>query len=100
MDGFTLSAALKDRARKMLGLDGLEALPTALVTRAEQLWRLDGFAANVPFTNPMFVPMGPVADIGMLYEAVATVVRRHDALRTRLAVQNERAIQIVEDWKI
>ena len=100
MDGFTLSAALKDRARKVLGLDGLEALPTALVTRAEQLWRLDGFAANVPFTNPMFVPMGPVADIGMLYEAVATVVRRHGALRTRLAVQNDRAIQIVEDWKI
>ncbi len=86
-------------ARHVLGLDKIESLPDALAPRAEQLWRLDDFAANVPFTNPMFVPMGASADIGLLYEAVATVVRRHEALRTRLAVCHDRAVQIVEDWK-
>jgi hypothetical protein len=47
----------------------------------------------------MFVPMGQDADIGRLYEAVATVVNRHEALRTRLAVRRGRAIQIAEDWQ-
>ena len=88
------------KAREVLGLDDLETLPTALAARAEQLWRLDGFAANVPFTNAMFVPMGPSADIGLLYEAVATVVDRHEALRTRLAILQGRAVQIAEDWKV
>ena len=87
------------KAREVLGLNDLETLPTALAARAEQLWRLDRFAANVPFTNPMFIPMGPSPDLGLLYESVATVVRRHEALRTRLAVHRGRAVQIVEDWK-
>jgi hypothetical protein len=83
----------------VLGLEDLETLPTALAARAEQLWRMDRFAANVPFTNPMFIPMGQSPDMGLLSEAVATVVRRHDALHTRLAVHRCRAVQIVEDWK-
>jgi hypothetical protein len=91
--------ALESRAREVLGLDDLESVPNALAARAEQLWRSDGFATSVPFTNAMFVPMGPSADTGMLYEAVAMVVRRHEALRTRLALQGNRAIQIAEDWK-
>jgi Condensation domain len=95
-----LNPAIESRARQILGLDDLETLPNALAPRAEQLWRLDGFAADVPFTNAMFVPMGQSADIGMLYESVATVVGRHEALRTRLALQGNRAIQIAEDWKV
>ena len=91
--------AVEARAREILGLDDLETVPSALQVRAEQLWRMDRFAANVPFTNPMFVPMGPVRDLGMLYAAVAEVVGRHEALRTRLAIRNGRAVQIVEDWK-
>jgi len=95
-----LPPAIENRARQVLGLDDLESVPNALAPRAEQLWRLDGFAANVPFTNAMFVPMGASADIGMLYQAVATVVDRHEALRTRLALQGKRAIQIAETWKV
>jgi hypothetical protein len=87
------------RAREVLGLDDLDTIPGALPPRAEQLWRIDQFAANVPFSNPMFVPMGPQPDIGRLYEAVAIVVGRHEALRTRLILQDGRAIQVVEDWK-
>jgi hypothetical protein len=86
-------------ARDILGLNDLQTAPDALAVRAEQLWRLDQFAANVPFTNPMFVPMGHSPDTGPLYEAVATVVRRHEALRTRLALRQGRAVQVVEDWK-
>ena len=92
-------AAVEARARKVLGLDDFESVPDALPVRAEQLWRMDRFAAHVPFTNPMFVPMGPVRDLGLLHEAVAGVVGRHEALRTRLAIRNDRAIQIVEEWK-
>ena len=93
-------ALLEAQARTVLGLGGLNAAPSALPPRAEQLWRMDGFAADVPFTNAMFVPMGQVADIGRLYEAVAIVVSRHHALRTRLAVRRGRAVQIAEDWKV
>ena len=93
-------AAAEAQARNVLGLGGLDAAPPALPPRAEQLWRLDGFAADVPFTNTMFVPMGQAADIGLLYEAVAAVVSRHEALRTRLAVRRGRVVQIAEDWKI
>jgi Condensation domain len=98
--GFNSEPAARLLARHVLGLDEIESQPDALAARAEQLWRLDHFAANVPFTNPMFVPMGRSADIGLLYQAVATVVRRHEALRTRLAVRHDRAVQIVEDWKV
>jgi hypothetical protein len=91
---------VEGQARDILGLNDLETLPTALAARAEQLWRTDRFAANVPFTNPMFIPMGSSPDMGLLYETVATVVRRHEALRTRLAVRGGRAIQIVEDWNV
>jgi hypothetical protein len=87
----------KERARSILGL--IERAPAALPPRVEQLWRMDGFARSVPFTNPMFVPLGPSPDMGLVYEAVARTVDRHPALRTRLAVQNGRGIQIVEPWK-
>ena len=94
-----LTPAIESRARQVLGLDGLEAVPNALAPRAEQLWRLDGFAANIPLVNTMFIPMGPVPDTGILHEAVALVVQRHEALRTRLTVCHRRADQIVEGWK-
>jgi hypothetical protein len=93
-------AAIEAHARTVLGLGGLDGAPSALPPRAEQLWRMDGFAADVPFTNAMFVPMGQVADIGLLYQAVAKVVGRHEALRSRLAVRRGRVVQIAEDWKV
>jgi hypothetical protein len=85
------------RAKSILGLT--ELAPGALPPRVEQLWRMDGFAGNIPFTNPMFVPLGLSPDMGLVYEAVARTVDRHPALRTRLAVKNGRGIQIVEAWK-
>lgn len=90
-------AAFLSGARGILGLDQPGARP--LPPRVEHLWRRDGFAAGIPFTNAMLVPMGP-ADIGMLYEAVAAVVARHEILRTRLAVKDGRAVQIAEDWNV
>jgi hypothetical protein len=86
------------RAREILGLEDLGSFPGALPVRAEQLWRMDRFAAHIPFTNPMFVPMGQVSDLGLLFDAVAAVVSRHEALRTRLSVRQGRGVQIPEDW--
>jgi hypothetical protein len=61
---------------------------------------MDGFAGNVPFTNPMFVPLGSAPDMGLVYQAVAQTVERHPALRTRLAVKHGRAVQSAEAWKV
>jgi hypothetical protein len=94
-----LEPQIENRAREILGLNDLDVVPNALAVRAEQLWRLDHFAASVPFTNPMFVPMGHSPDTGKLYETVAMVVDRHEALRTRLTLRRGRAVQIVEGWK-
>ena len=85
------------RARAELGLDSQQARP--LPPRVERIWRMDGFAADIPFTNAMFVPAG-ISDIGLLSETVAKVVDRHEALRTRLAILDGRAVQIAESWKI
>ena len=80
-----------------MGLDDPD-LP-ALPPRIEQLWRLDDFAASIPLINTMLVPMGAGADLGLLRETVAVLARRHEALRTRLAIQGGRAIQIAKAWK-
>lgn len=88
---------LQDHARTLLRLDRTLARP--LPPRVERLWRLDDFAGDIPFSNTMFVPAG-TSDVGLLYEAVARVVERHEALRTRLAVQDGRAVQIAERWRV
>ena len=92
----TLDPVHRDRARTVLGLDAMDIRP--LPPRVEQLWRKDGFAADIPFTNAMFIP-AKTRDMGLLHAAVAGVVDRHEALRTRLAVQDGQAIQIAENWK-
>jgi hypothetical protein len=89
-------AEADQRARKILGLEHIA--PDALPPRAELLWRMDDFAPTVPFTNPMFVPLGLSPDLGLARRAMAQLVERHQALRTRLAVRNGRAVQIVQDW--
>jgi hypothetical protein len=90
--------SVEQRARAIMGLTARE--PDALPPRVEQLWRMDGFAGNVPFTNPMFVPLGRAPDMGLVYQAVAQTVERHPALRARLAIKNGRAVQIAEAWKV
>lgn len=86
--------AVWNRARTVLGLGAQGRL---LPPRVEQLWRRDKFAADIPFTNTMLVPVG-TTDVGLLYESVARVVDRHEALRTRLDVKDDRALQIAENW--
>jgi hypothetical protein len=93
-----LSDEIRTRVRAVLGLEDMERFPTALPPRAEHLWRKDHFAGDIPFTNPMFVPVGPGADPGLLHKSIAFVVARHQALRTRLTLVDGRPIQIAEDW--
>lgn len=98
LKGEWAGAGTEPRARAILGLDA--PLANALPPRAERLWRMDGFAANVPFTNPMFIPVGPEPDMGLVHEAMAWVVERHQALRTRLALKDGRPVQLLEDWSV
>src|SRR6185312_5505036 len=90
-------SAFPERARAVLELDAKRARP--LPPRVEWLWRQDGFAADIPFTNAMFIP-AQTGDIGLLYEAVAQVVDRHEALRTRLVVEDGRPVQIADGWNV
>src|SRR5262249_28526811 len=93
----TLDTPFLERARGVLGLGATPSRP--LPPRVARIWRQDGFAADIPFTNAMFIPAG-TTDIGLLYEAVARVVDRHEALRTRLAIQEDRPVQIAETWNV
>jgi len=90
-------SAFPERARAVMELDAKRARP--LPPRVEWLWRQDGFAADIPFTNAMFIP-AQTGDIGLLYEAVAQVVDRHEALRTRLVVEDGRPVQIADGWNV
>jgi len=91
------SPALLERAQGLLGLGAMPSRP--LPPRVERIWHQDGFAADIPFTNAMFIPAG-TGDIGLLYETIARVVDRHEALRTRLAIQDGRPVQIAESWNV
>jgi hypothetical protein len=88
---------MEKRARDILGLEDPDR--RFLSMRVEHLWRAEGFASVVPFNGTIIAPMGPSLDLGILRESLESVMRRHDVLHTRLALDGERPIQIVEDVK-
>jgi hypothetical protein len=93
-------SGIEIRARAILGLRDLEEAPLALPIRVERMWRAESFAPNVPYTGSILIPMGRAPDTGAWREAIATVARRHEALHSRLAVVNDRAIMVPGDPEI
>ncbi len=80
------------RARVVLGLDDCE--PKALPPRVEHLWRAENFAGHVPYTGTFLLPLGPAPDMALLQQSIAAIVARHEALRSRLALNDCRAILV------
>jgi amino acid adenylation domain-containing protein/FkbM family methyltransferase len=73
-----------------------EALP-ALSYAQERLWVLDqaGMAGSA-YNVPMALRLRGKLDVDALQQAFAEIVRRHESLRTRIAVDGERAVQRIE----
>jgi hypothetical protein len=87
-----MSSDLEARARVILGLDDLEAVPNALPIRVERMWRKENFAPVIPYTGSLVISMGHAPDLGVWQEAVAAVARRHEVLHSHLGLINDRAV--------
>lgn len=91
-----MTPEIEARARKILGLDDLERQPHALPARVEHLWRSEHFARNVPHTGSLLLPLGRAPDLERIGRGLATMVARHEALHSRLALNGERAVMVPE----
>ena len=92
--------SIESRARDILGLQQLEGQPRHLSMRIENLWRAEGFAPVVPFHGSIFVPMGKAVDTAILKTSIAAVAARHDVLHSRLAIQDRRPVQLVDEIQL
>jgi len=90
-------AAIENRARAILGLEDLERQLYALPVRVEHLWRAENFAPRVPHTASLLLPFGRTPDIRRLGQSIAAIVARHEALRSRLAVEKGRATLVPQN---
>jgi hypothetical protein len=79
---------IEGRARQVLGLTDYEREPRALAFRAWQQWRAENFAPRVPYTGAFLLPMGRIDDLDRIRKSVAQVIARHEALRSRLGLEN------------
>src|ERR1700749_3540599 len=85
-------AALERRARAIFGLNDLDQAPPALPMRVESWGGTDQFAATVPHTGSIMIAFGRDADMDALNAAVAAIAARHEALRSKLAVEKDRTM--------
>jgi hypothetical protein len=90
-------AGTEDRARAILRLNDLEEVPNALPIRADRMWRKQNYAPIIRYTGSILIPMGHAPDIGVWRDSMAALVRRHQALHSRLAVVKDRGVLIPVD---
>ena len=90
-------AAIENRARAILGLEDIERQPHALPVRVEHLWRAENFAPRVPHTGSLLLPFGRAPDMHRLGQSIAEIVARHEALHSRLAIENGRATLVPQN---
>ncbi|MEM7198917.1 MAG: amino acid adenylation domain-containing protein [Planctomycetota bacterium] len=102
-----LSAKKRQLLQSLLGKEGLPATETRIPKRAdpgpaplsyaqERVWFLEQMAAGTPVFNvPGAVPLRGPLDVAALRAALATVVARHDVLRTTLAVRDGHPVQVI-----
>jgi hypothetical protein len=92
LDTETLPSGVEDRARDLLKLRDVEREPRALPIRNDWLWRAEHFAPRVPYPASFLLPLGRKPDLGAVTDALAVLIARHEALRSKLAVENDIAI--------
>jgi hypothetical protein len=80
---------VEERARSLLKLQDVEREPNALPIRNDWLWRAEQFAPRVPYSGAFVLPLGHKPDLEAAAAAVAALVERHEALRSKLALEND-----------
>ena len=84
-----LPSGVEDRARDLLKLKDVGREPRALPIRNDWLWRAEHFAPRVPYTGSFLLPLGRKPDLAPIAAAIAALTARHEALRSKLAVEND-----------
>lgn len=84
-----LPSGVEDRARDLLKLRTVDREPRALPIRNDWLWRAEHFAPRVPYSGSFLLPLGHKPDLGPVTDAIAALIARHEALRSKLAVEND-----------
>jgi amino acid adenylation domain-containing protein/FkbM family methyltransferase len=65
----------------------------------QRLWFLDQLAPNSPLYNcPRAVRLEGPLDIEALEYAINEIVRRHEALRTRIEIDDDAPVQVIDEW--
>jgi hypothetical protein len=89
LDTELLPSGVEDWARDLLKLKDVEREPRALPIRNDWLWRAEHFAPCVPYSGSFLLPMGHKPDLAPVTAAIAALIARHEALRSKLAVEND-----------
>jgi amino acid adenylation domain-containing protein len=99
-----LSAKLKERTVKApqqeIGRRPNRFAPCPLSFAQQRLWFLDQLAPNNPFYNiPEAVRLDGKLDLKVLERVINEIVRRHEALRTRIEMGEREPVQVIEEWE-
>jgi amino acid adenylation domain-containing protein len=66
----------------------------------QRLWFLDQLIPNDPFYNcPRALKLEGRLDLDALERSVNEIVRRHEALRTRIEIEDGAPVQVIDEWE-
>lgn len=89
------------RAKKVLHIEHISEDDSFLPLRVERIWRAEfeknGAAPVIPFDLSFSVLLEPDVDVDCFVESVYYAVTRHDALRMRLKIENNRPTLLAAD---
>src|ERR1700742_4403860 len=89
METELLPSGAEERARRLLKLRDVEREPRALPIRNDWLWRAEHFAPRVPYSGTFVLPLGYKPDFPAVAGAVAALIARHEALHSKLTLEND-----------
>ncbi|HEY9430810.1 MAG TPA: amino acid adenylation domain-containing protein, partial [Blastocatellia bacterium] len=96
-----IRAGEKDEAPPLVRVarDGQREVRAPLSFAQQRLWFLDQLAPNNPFYNISgAVSLEGKFDLEALERSVNEIVRRHEALRTKIVVEAGTPVQVIEEW--
>jgi amino acid adenylation domain-containing protein len=97
-----MGAGVRDGAPPLVRVDrdGREGGGYPLSFAQQRLWFLDQLAPDSSFYNcPAAVRLEGRLDLEALERVINEIIRRHEALRTRFAVEAGEPIQVIDEWK-
>jgi hypothetical protein len=87
------------RAKSILHLDKLSESDRFLPVRIEKMWRTEleknGAAPIIPFDISFSILLEKGTNVDFFLESIHSVVERHESLRTRLAIIDDRPVQVI-----